>query len=272
MSAVRMPLLVLASVAALGACGSDDPGGSPADPTAPTPTTAPKPGLGATSWLLTGWYDGSDLADAASPASLELSAGGELAGSTGCNRFAGSWAADDSSLSVTLGPLTLAGCVDPLAADQEQAVIAAMESTTSFEGGAENLVLLDADGNPLLEYAAVSDDLAGTSWQATGINNGTGGVEATANTPLATVDFEEGGSASGSGGCNGFTATWRTDGGSISITELSITEMSCGPELDSLETQFVAALQAGSTYTVSGTALELRDDSGALQVSFGPAA
>ena len=100
----------------------------------------------------------------------------------------------------------------------------------------------------------------------------TGRRAATANTPLATVDFEEGGSASGSGGCNGFTATWRTDGGSISFTELSITEMSCGPELDSLETQFVAALQAGSTYTVSGTALELRDDSGALQVSFGPAA
>jgi heat shock protein HslJ len=272
MSAVRMPLLALASVAALGACGSDDPGGPPPEPTAPTPTTAPTPGLEATSWLLTGWYDGSDLADAASPASLEFSAGGELAGSTGCNRFAGSWEADDSSLSITLGPLTLAGCVDPLAADQEQAVIAAMESTASFGGGAENLVLLDTDGDPLLEYAAVSGDLAGTSWQATGINNGTGGVEATANTPLATVDFEEGGSASGSGGCNGFTATWGTDGGSISITELSITEMSCGPELDSLETQFVAALQAGSTYTVSGTTLELRDDSGALQVSFEPAA
>jgi heat shock protein HslJ len=53
---------------------------------------------------------------------------------------------------------------------------------------------------------------------------------------------------------------------------LSITEMSCGPELDSLEAQFVAALRAASTYTVSGAALELRDDSGALQASFGPAA
>ena len=202
-----------------------------------------------------------------SDAALDFGAGGELSGSTGCNRLGGTWEGGDGELSITIGPITLAGCLDPQVADQETAVIAGLEATVSYDGGEEQLSLLDGDGNEVLLYAAVTQDLTGTSWQATGINNGTG-VETNANTGLATIEFADDGTAGGSGGCNGFTASWEAGDGTITITELEITEMSCGPDLDAMEQQYVTALGAATTYAVSGSTLELRDDGGALQVAY----
>jgi heat shock protein HslJ len=42
--------------------------------------------------------------------------------------------------------------------------------------------------------------------------------------------------------------------------------MACGDPADTFEAQLLAALQAATTWSVSAGVLELRDDSGALQV------
>ncbi|MCP4433867.1 MAG: META domain-containing protein [Actinomycetia bacterium] len=260
------PLATVGSIVAVvllgAACAGDDP--EPASETSAPPTTEPAAGLTGTSWLLTSW-DGSN--EAVADAALEFGADGELTGSTGCNRIGGRWEGADGELMVTLGPMTQAGCLDPVTSDQERAVVDGLGSAVAYEGGVDILRLLDDDGQVTLVYAPVTQDLAGTSWQATGINNGKGGVETNANTGLATIEFLDDGSVVGTGGCNSFSATWQTDGDMVTISEGAITEMSCGPELDAIDQQFMAALAAATTYTVSGSTLEMRDGSGALQVA-----
>ena len=79
-------------------------------------------------------------------------AAGKLSGSTGCNSFGGTYEQSGTSLAITLGATTLIGCPPPLDA-QEQAVLAALPTTSSFTVDGETLTLLDADGAALLEYA-----------------------------------------------------------------------------------------------------------------------
>ena len=270
MQFTRLACLLAVTLLASAACGSDD-----TDEEGPTATTAaaadPAADLAGTTWKLAGWSAEGTMEAPAEAATLTFGTDGALTGTTGCNNFGGTWEGGEGDLSITLGPITLAGCLAPQVGDQEQSILAGLEATTSYDGGGESLTLADSDGQALLEYDAVSDDLGGTSWQATGINNGTGGVESNANTPLVTIDFADGGTATGFAACNNYDATWSTDGDGISIGVDSITEMSCGADLDALEAQYVAALGAATTYTVTGSALELRDDGGALQVSYAPA-
>src|SRR5262245_29904113 len=97
------------------ACGSDSgsSGGS-------------APSLDGTNWSL------AQVAGAAAqPGGLLGFKSGKVSGSTGCNLFNGTYEQDGSSLTITLGPVTLIGCPPPMDA-QEQAVLQALPKTASF--------------------------------------------------------------------------------------------------------------------------------------------
>ena len=84
-----------------------------------------------------------------------------------------------------------------------------------------------------------------------------------------TILFGESGQISGSGGCNNYSGSYKSDGvGSIEIGPLASTMMACAdPEgVMDQEMQFLAALQAATVYTIDGSTLEMRDADGALQV------
>ena len=170
----------------MSACGSTS---TPADPGAASPATATE--LSGTSWNLESYAgaDGEPVAGLASGemGTLTFAADGSYAGSTGCNRIAGTYTQDGSSLTLASGPMTLRACEGPVAA-QEAAIVAALPLVASFTAGT-SLVLLDADGNTLLTYAPGMSDLAGTSWQATGINNGKEAVVSEAGTEKVTATF-----------------------------------------------------------------------------------
>ena len=245
--------LVVGTALTAAACGKDDVDGS-------TTTSGSAPSLAGSSWSFQGAARGG------STPTLEFGQSGQVAGSTGCNRFAGTYRQEGTKLRFELGPVTKAGCVSPALQSQEERILAALPEVRGSELRTDALVLTGTDGKELLSYSRVSGELAGTSWKVTGVNRN-GGVETSALTEKLTADFAADGTVSGSGGCNTFRGSYTQDGTKVAITGLSSTLMGCEQDVMSLEQDYLAALQRTATATVSGTTLELRDASGAVQVT-----
>jgi heat shock protein HslJ len=246
-------VLLLAS-----ACGDDDSSGD-----------NDASDLARTSWTLASATIDGDDTPAVGTATLDFGADGEsLTGSTGCNQFAGTYTQDGDALTLNLGPVTLAACTDAALTAQETAILAHLPEVASFSSG-EQLALEDSSGDTLLSYVAGMSTIEGTSWTATGVNNGTGGVESSAATESITAEFGSDGALSGFAGCNTYNATYElSDDGGIAITAVSSTRMACEDALMTLEGQYLTALEKAATYTLSGDTLTLRDSSGATQVTY----
>jgi heat shock protein HslJ len=277
MTSLRLPrLLPLAAVATLAvlvlaACGSSGSSGSTSEGASGAAVT-PATELAGTTWNLSSYAgaDGADVAAVTSPtvASLTFGADGTWSGSTGCNRIAGSYTQSGQDLTMAAGPMTKMACTGPVV-DQEAAIIANLPQVASFTADT-SLVLLSSDGTALLTYAPGLTDLAGTSWTATGINNGKEAVVAMAGTEKATLVFGSDGQVSGSGGCNSFSGTYTTtepDG--LTFGPLAATEKAClDGDAMQIEQEYFAALANVTTYQLEGATLTLRDAAGATQVSY----
>jgi heat shock protein HslJ len=252
-------LLVVVAVALTaliaGACGDDDVSSSS------TTTGGSSAGsLAGTNWVLT------PAAEGGSAPALDFDTTGHVSGSTGCNRFAGSYTQDGSGLRVELGPVTKVACTAPAVEAQETKILGALPKVRGSKVSGDTLTLTGSGGATLLTYERVSSDLAGTSWRVLGVNENDA-VVTSALTERLTADFGADGTISGNGGCNTFRGTYRVDGDAITISDLASTMMGCEQDVMATEQAYLAALQRATRSSVSGTTLELRDDRGALQVS-----
>jgi heat shock protein HslJ len=235
------------------------------------------PDLAGTSWQLNqlAGPDGKaiTLPDAVSP-TLDFG-DGTVSGNAGCNQFNGSYTLDGGTIKI--GPLASTQKACPqLVMTVETAFMGALEAVTNVTMTADTLSLSAGEGSASLVFAPQEAmSLTGTGWQATGVNNGNQAVQSLIiGTDISAV-FGEDGTVAGSGGCNAYHGTYTTDGTKIDIGPLGATLKLCNtPDgVDTQEQQFFAAMDAATTYAINGDTLELRDDSGALQVSFiaGPA-
>jgi heat shock protein HslJ len=226
--------------------------------------------LADTSWTLSSYASPSGAETPAvvdtDGAPLTFGPDGTLSGSTGCNRFNGSYVQDGDSVTLTLGAMTEMACPGPVG-DQEAAVLAALPLVRSADS-TSGLVLKSDAGDVLLTYGAGLTDLAGTSWQATGINNGTGGVVSDATTPGVTAVFGTDETLTGTGGCNSYSANYTSDAGQIAIGPVAATKMACPEDVMKTESEYFAALEKATVYALEGNTLTLRDESGATQVSY----
>ncbi|MFV9671648.1 MAG: META domain-containing protein [Acidimicrobiia bacterium] len=243
----RLLLLVLPFALLAAACGSDG-GAMPTD----------------YAWQLTGiaGSDGTMGAPVAATAPTLAFEDDRAAGNASCNQYFGSYNLDGSS--ITFGPLasTEMFCADPGVMDQEAAYLGALQSVDAWTIDGETMTL-SSGGAPLLEYAAISQDLAGTSWDLIAYNNGTGGFQSTVIDVPVTADFAEDGTLSGSSGCNNYGGTWQADDGSIEIVLGPSTLMACADE-DAMtqETRYRDLLALADTYRVGAGMLEMFDTDG----------
>jgi heat shock protein HslJ len=153
---------------------------------------------------------------------------------------------------------------------QEQRHLALLGQVATADREGDHLLLQDADSATLLKFVATeSASLENTAWQASGINNGEGGVVSSATTSLSTAVFAEG-QLSGTGGCNQFTASYEIEGGEITIGPAAATRKLCNePEsIMDQEQQYFVALGRARTFSLTPDRLELRDEHGSLQVGF----
>jgi heat shock protein HslJ len=223
--------------------------------------------LAGTSWTLATLNGEAPLAE--TEITLNFGEDGNLSGSDGCNRFSTSYTVDGDSITIAPnGASTMMACPEPVM-EQATALMTTLGDVTAYTVDSASLSLADASGVTVATFDVVSGDLAGTAWSVTNYNNGRGGVVGLLADTVLTVMFGESGQISGSGGCNNYSGSYESDGaGAIEIGPLVSTMMACaGPEgIMDQEMQFLAALQAGTVYTVEGSTLELRDADGALQV------
>jgi heat shock protein HslJ len=115
-----------------------------------------------------------------------------------------------------------------------------------------------------------SSDLAGTSWEVTGYNNGKQAVVSVTLGTTLTAEFGAGGTLSGNAGCNDYTASYKTEGKKISIGPAATTRKMCAepPNIMEQEMQYLQALSTAATYRIDGSNMELRTADGALAATF----
>lgn len=261
----RLSLLVPLAVASvlISACGSSSSsgGGSTAAPTS----------VEGTSWVLATYAatDGASTPAETEPvATLAFSPASRLSGSTGCNTFGGDWTQDGSALTLSLGATTKKACPGALAA-QETAVLADLERVATFAVVSGALRLSASDGTEVLTYLPGLAGLAGTTWSATGVNNGKGAVASVPAGVVITAEFAADGTLSGTGGCNAYTATWTTSGtDALELGPVAATAKACEGAAGTTEAEYFTALDAVATYTIEGRTLTLRDKGGAAQVTY----
>src|SRR3954453_22548483 len=159
----------------MAACGGDNSGSSAGTATsaggsassAASPGSGPAPlALVGTPWNLRSYAlsgSTSAQADASAVASLTFQPGGNLAGTTGCNSFSGTYQADDTHLTVVLGPTTLKACTDPPVNAQERAITQLLPTVATYALG-DSLTLKASDGGSLLVYGSGIKGLQGTKW------------------------------------------------------------------------------------------------------------
>jgi len=196
-------------------------------------------------------------------------ADGKLSGSTGINQYSATYDAQTgSSITIKLGPMTLvAGTPQAMAAEQQ--FTKALASAASYAVDEDSLTLFDANGVSVVVYTVLQPTpLVGTTWKATGINNGTQAVVSTLASASVTAQFGADGTVSGSGGVNRYRAGYTTSGPSIAIQAHAVTKLAGPADAMQQEAAYFSALAKAAKYTVDGTTLTLRDSSGATQVTY----
>jgi heat shock protein HslJ len=236
------------------------------------------PALEGTNWQLTnvaGAADGSAIPSMKADLVLQ---GDTASGFGGCNHFTTTYTLDGSALSFGEPTSTMMACDEALMSF-ESVYLGALPTVAGYQITGDTLELLNGTGSAALTYSAgpggsapgAETALVG-AWTATGINNGAEAVVSVPEDPALTAVFAADGSVSGFGGCNQYGGPYVAAGDTIGIGPLHQTMMACGDPADTTEQQFLAALTAATVWSLRGGTLELRDDSGALQVSLVAAA
>ncbi len=259
---VLTALAVAVMTLAIAACGSSNDAASSSE------TTAAGSSLVGPWTLATYLADGTLVPASAVPADIDLAADGTFTGTTGCNRFSGTWEGTaGGAFTITPGPMTQMACADPAVQAQEAALTTMLPEVAGAEVAESRLTLTDADGATLLTLTAGPEGLVG-SYTVTGVNNGAGGVVSSAATETALITFDPSGTVSGNSGCNRFTGTYSLDGAAVTIEgDVASTMMACEPDAQALEEQFLTALGNVTGWERSGTQVRLVGPSGEAQIT-----
>lgn len=233
------------------------PGAGPAAPAVP---------LAGTRWSLTQL---SGQTDSGPAITLNLE-DARLGGSDGCNSYGGGYTLSGGKITVDKNLIsTMMACPEPIMR-RATAYTAALAKAASYSSDGKTLTLLDGGGALLAVFAKQSDTLGGTSWLATGFNNGNQAVVSVGFGAALSASFGADGRLNGSAGCNNYMAGFEAAAGKIKITSPASTRKAC-PEpagLMAQETQYLKALETAATYRVDGDRLELRTADGALAATF----
>ncbi len=201
---------------------------------------------------------------------VAFEADGTLSVRADCNQVRGTYRQAGRKLSLQLGPSTQVACPPGSRADVFVQQLGAVVSQVSTESVLV-LNLQQDSGNMLFEPQAAVP-LSGTNWQVQSYNNGRGAVTTPLQDSEMTAVFAPDGTISGSSGCNSFTGSYSVEGSSLSIGSVTSTQQTCSDPVMEQEQAYLTALQASTKYSQTADRLTLRNDDGATQVDFLPAA
>lgn len=194
---------------------------------------------------------------------------GMVSGSAGCNNYNSSYEVDGNQITIGLGMMTQMACIEAVN-DQEKAYMGALEAATTFEVSEDGLILFDENFDVIVVYTAVSQGLAGSSWEVIAYNNGKGGVVSVIIDTQITANFDEDGQLTGNASCNNYFGAYEADEENISMGPFGTTRMACGePEgIMEQESQYLAALETAATYKIDGPTMNMRTAEGSTVANF----
>jgi heat shock protein HslJ len=222
--------------------------------------------LAGTNWMLTSLNNASPLPNTA--ITLEFVDETRAAGSSGCNNYSTTYETDGIRISFGQIAGTLMACVPQVMA-QEVTYQQALSDATYFEVTDEMLRLFDDQTTLLAEFKPASSELAGSAWDVISYNNGREAVVTLKLGSSATAVFGEDGQVSGNASCNDYFGPYTAEENVITIGPLASTRMLCpDSEVMDQEAAYLAALEAATTYKITGDFMEMRDENGAMMATF----
>jgi heat shock protein HslJ len=224
-----------------------------------------------TSWALK-TYDVSGTVTAV-PAGTRVDAkfgGGKVSGFSGCNVYNAPVTVSGATIKVGPAATTMMAC-DADKTALEQAYLGNLAKAATFTATSDALTMFDSAGKSILVYSAAAANPLEGSWDVTGYNNGkqavVSPVEGSKLTAIFTAD-----EVSGAAGCNDYSGPYTIDGTSLKIGPLASTMRACADQaVNDQEQQFLAALQASTTFDQTGNILTLKAAGGENQVTLVPA-
>lgn len=213
--------------------------------------------LAGTSWVLSALN--GDLPISGTAVTLQFGTDGTVSGTDGCNQFNTGYTQDGGNLTISQpGASTMMACPDPVMV-QATDFMAALAGTDSFTISEDELSLLSG-GQVVATFVAQSTDLVDTAWEVVSYNNGRDAVVGLIAGTEISANFGIEGDLSGNAGCNQYFASFAASNGSIEIgmpgTTMRFCEQPAG--IMEQESEFLAALQSATTYSIQGTMLQMR--------------
>ncbi|MFM2079206.1 MAG: hypothetical protein RJA49_3096 [Actinomycetota bacterium] len=197
-------------------------------------------------------------------------ADGTVSGTSGCNRFHGTYRHEGQAFEV--GPLagTMMMCT-PEAMAVERDVLTRLAEATRAVHDAAMLTLLGADDTILLQFAPSPAGVEGT-WLVDGIHHPAREAILSTRGELS-VQIDDG-RISGNGGCNTFHGALVTTADGITIGPLMSTRKFCddpdaagGPTVMEQEAALIAALEHATGHRIEGSRLTLLRPDGGISVT-----
>jgi heat shock protein HslJ len=243
LTALLAPVLVTA-------CADDEAAGTQA------------PAIEGVPWVL---ESGAGM-EAGGPAPTATFEAGRVTGTTGCNRYSGTYVVDGGRLSIEPGAATRMGCPPP-ADEVERAYLAALGRVSGWRVEGDALTLL-ADGAPALRFRAASPV---GSWTVTSLVHGDALTSPIPGTEL-TATFAEDGTLTGSAGCNQYTAEYVSVDGTLEISPPASTRKFCAEPEGAMdqEASYLAALPQTARFQTGEHGLELLRADGPFVATYEP--
>ena len=214
-----------------------------------------------TDWNLVEWK-GMTILPNAIPTLAFDEAG--LHGITGCNNYFGGFTLDGTALTISQVGMTEMWCEGVM--DQEQAFLEALQAAASLTLDDNSLTLHTAEGD-LIFQPPTEATLTDTLWVLGGIAQGDAVVHTHVDNEI-TAEFKDG-MVSGSSGCNNYSASYETDGATLTLGPTISTLMACADEeINQRESEFLAALAMAARYEIQRDTLTLLDADGNLVMTF----
>jgi heat shock protein HslJ len=224
-----------------------------------------------TSWALK-TYDVSGTATAV-PAGTRVDAkfaDGKVSGFAGCNVYNAPVTTSGSTIKVGAAATTAMAC-DADKTALEQAYLGNLAKAATFTATSDALTMFDGAGKSILVYSAAAANPLEGSWDVTGYNNGKQAVVSPVAGSKLTAIFTAD-QVSGAAGCNDYSGGYTIDGTTLKIGPLASTMKACADQaVSDQEQQFLAALQASTTFDQTGNTLTLKAAGGENQVTLVPA-
>lgn len=181
-------------------------------------------------------------------------ADGELAGTSFCNSYSGTYRLDGDGMSVSGLGGTEMGCA-PEVMEAEAAYLAALgavEQAATSEG-----YLLLRGGDAELRYRPLPEvppsDLTGTVWVLETLLDGE--VASSTTGARAVLELADDGTLTASTGCRELTGGWSLDGDVVRVTGVHAAVADCAPEVAAQDEQVTAVLSRDFQVTVAEDSL-----------------